>query len=185
MNQNDNQNPKNDNFFNKNPLITFAIFSVVVILIFKALIGEGGGSIGQQFGQGAVTHKEVSYAELKELIKNKQVTKVDIGQTHIRAKGENTIYTTRMVANDDTLVPLLDQEKIDYSGFSESNWFTDMFGWLFPFLIIIAIWMFFAGRMQKGMGGGVLGMGSSKKLVNSEKPKAKFADVPVEKRQKN
>ncbi|WP_345974976.1 ATP-dependent zinc metalloprotease FtsH [Sulfurimonas sp. HSL3-7] len=177
MNKDDNQNPKNDNFFNKNPLITFAIFSVVVILIFKALIGEGGGSIGQQFGQGAVTHKEVSYAELKELIKNKQVTKVDIGQTHIRAKGENTIYTTRMVANDDTLVPLLDQEKIDYSGFSESNWFTDMFGWLFPFLIIIAIWMFFAGRMQKGMGGGVLGMGSSKKLVNSEKPKTKFADV--------
>lgn len=176
MNKNDNQNPKNDNFFNKNPLITFAIFSVVVILIFKALIGEGG-SIGQQFGQGTVTHKEVSYAELKELIKNKQVTKVDIGQTLIRAKGENTIYTTRMVANDDTLVPLLDQEKIDYSGFSESNWFTDMFGWLFPFLIIIAIWMFFAGRMQKGMGGGVLGMGSSKKLVNSEKPKTKFADV--------
>ena len=176
MNQNDNQNPKNDNFFNKNPLITFAIFSVVVILIFKALIGEGG-SIGQQFGQGAVTHKEVSYAELKELIKNKQVTKVDIGQTQIRAKGENTIYSTRMVGNDTTLVPLLDQEKIDYSGFSESNWFTDMFGWLFPFLIIIAIWMFFAGRMQKGMGGGVLGMGSSKKLVNSEKPKTKFADV--------
>ncbi len=176
MNQNDNQNPKNDNFFNKNPLITFAIFSVVVILIFKALIGEGG-SIGQQFGQGTVTHKEVSYAELKELIKSKQVTKVDIGQTHIRAKGENTIYSTRMVGNDTTLVPLLDQEKIDYSGFSESNWFTDMFGWLFPFLIIIAIWMFFAGRMQKGMGGGVLGMGSSKKLVNSEKPKTKFADV--------
>ena len=175
---NNNQNPKNDNFFNKNPLITFAIFSLVVILIFKSLIGDGGGSIGEQFGgQGAVKHKEVSYSELKELIKNKQVSKVDIGQTVIRAKGENTIYTTRLVGNDSTLVPLLDKEKIDYSGFSESNWFTEMFGWLFPFLIIIAIWMFFAGRMQKSMGGGVLGMGSSKKLVNSEKPKTKFADV--------
>ena len=174
---NNNQNPKNDNFFNKNPLITFAIFSLV-ILIFKSLIGDGGGSIGEQFGgQGAVKHKEVSYSELKELIKNKQVSKVDIGQTVIRAKGENTIYTTRLVGNDSTLVPLLDKEKIDYSGFSESNWFTEMFGWLFPFLIIIAIWMFFAGRMQKSMGGGVLGMGSSKKLVNSEKPKTKFADV--------
>jgi len=178
MSQNDNQNPKNDNFFNKNPLLTFAIFSIVVILIFKALIGENGGSIGEQLGgQGATKHKEVSYAELKELIKSKQVTKVDIGQSYIRAKGDNTVYTTRLVANDNTLVPLLDQEKVDYSGFSESNWFTDMFGWLFPFLIIIAIWMFFAGRMQKGMGGGVLGMGSSKKLVNSEKPKTKFADV--------
>ena len=178
MSQNSNKDPKNDNFFNKNPLITFAIFSVVVILIFKSLIGENGGGIGEKFGgQGTTKHKEVSYSELKELIKSKQVSKVDIGQTHIRAKGDNTLYTTRLVANDNTLVPLLDQEKIDYSGFSESNWFTDMFGWLFPFLIIIAIWMFFAGRMQKGMGGGVLGMGSSKKLINSEKPNTKFDDV--------
>ncbi|MGB6018396.1 MAG: ATP-dependent zinc metalloprotease FtsH [Sulfurimonadaceae bacterium] len=178
MSQNSNKEPKNDNFFNKNPLITFAIFSVVVILIFKSLIGENGGGIGEQFGgQSATKHKEVSYAELKELIKSKAVSKVDIGQSYIRAKGDGTVYTTRLVANDTTLVPLLDQEKIDYSGFSESNWFTEMFGWLFPFLIIIAIWMFFAGRMQKGMGGGVLGMGSSKKLVNSEKPNTKFDDV--------
>jgi len=177
MSQNNNDN-KNDNFFNKNPLITFAIFSVVVILIFKSLIGDNGGSLGQQFGgQGKVQHKEVSYSELKELIKSKSVSKVDIGQSYIRAKGDGTVYTTRLVANDTSLVPLLDQEGIEYSGFSESNWFTEMFGWLFPFLIIIAIWMFFAGRMQKGMGGGVLGMGSSKKLINSEKPNTKFDDV--------
>ena len=37
--------------------------------------------------------------------------------------------------------------------------------------------MFLASRMQRNMGGGILGMGSSKKLVNSEKPKVKFADV--------
>ncbi len=179
MSQNNNNDNKNDNFFNKTPLITFAIFSVVVILIFKSLIGESGSSLGQQFGgqNSAIKHKEVSYSELKELIKSKSVTKVDIGQSYIRAKGDGTMYTTRLVANDTTLVPLLDKEGIDYSGFSESNWFTEMFGWLFPFLIIIAIWMFFAGRMQKGMGGGVLGMGSSKKLVNSEKPTTKFDDV--------
>jgi cell division protease FtsH len=180
MSQNNNNNDnKNNNFFNNNPLITFAIFSVVVILVFKSLIGENGGSIGQQFGgqSGTIKHKEVSYSELKDLIKGKSVSKVDIGQSYIRAKGDGTVYTTRLVPNDPSLVKLLDENGIDYSGFSESNWFTEMFGWLFPFLIIIAIWMFFAGRMQKGMGGGVLGMGSSKKLVNSEKPKTKFADV--------
>ena len=179
QNNNNNNDNKNNNFFNNNPLITFAIFSVVVILIFKALIGENGGAIGQQFGgqNSAVKHKEVSYSELKELIKSKSVNKVDIGQSYIRAKGDGMVYTTRLVANDPSLVQLLDKNNIDYSGFSESNWFTEMFGWLFPFLIIIAIWMFFAGRMQKGMGGGVLGMGSSKKLINSEKPTTKFDDV--------
>ena len=183
MAQKDNKQPQNDNnknFFNQNPLITFAIFSVVVILVFKALIGEQGGN-GMLGTQNVSKTKEVSYSEFKELVKNKAVSKVAIGQSYIRAQGEQNgqmvIYTTRKVAGDDTLVPLLDKEGIDYSGFSESNWFTEMFGWLLPFLIIIGIWMFMAGRMQKNMGGGILGMGNSKKLVNSEKPKTKFDDV--------
>jgi cell division protease FtsH len=178
--QNNENDPKNDNFFNKNPLITFAIFSIVIIMLFKALIGEGGTMDGQ-FGSQATRSQEVSYAELKQLIENKQVDKVAIGQSFIRAQGmeegRKVIYTSRMVGQDATLIPLLDKNGIDYSGFSESNWFTEMFGWLLPFLIIIAIWMFFAGRMQRNMGGGILGMGQSKKLVNSEKPKTKFDDV--------
>jgi cell division protease FtsH len=178
------QNPKNknDNFFNKNPLITFAVFSVVVILLFKAFVGDEGQLSSKVSGTSVARTQEVSYAELKKLIVNKQVEKVAIGQTYIRAlsaDGSNkTAYTTRRILGEDTkLTDLLDKENIDYSGFNESNWFTEMFGWLFPFLIIIAIWMFFAGRMQKSMGGGILGMGSSKKLVNSEKPKTKFDDV--------
>jgi len=172
---------KNDNFFNKNPLITFAIFSIVVIMMFKAFVGDESSLAGKINGQAVTRTQEVSYAELKGLINNKQVQKVSIGQSYIRAIGNDAngkvAYTTRIVAPDQTLIPLLDAQGIDYTGFSESNWFTEMFGWLFPFLIIIAIWMFFAGRMQKSMGGGILGMGSSKKLVNSEKPKTKFADV--------
>jgi cell division protease FtsH len=177
-----NPNPdKNGNFFNKNPLITFAIFSVAVIILFKAVIGDENDLSGKISGQNVTRTQEVTYADLKRLIQNKQVEKVSIGQTYIRAIGSDgagkVAYTTRIVGPDATLIPLLDEKEINYTGFSESNWFTDMFGWLFPFLIIIAIWMFFAGRMQKSMGGGILGMGNSKKLINSEKPKTKFDDV--------
>jgi cell division protease FtsH len=177
-----NQDPKkDDNFFNKNPLITFAIFSIVIIMVFKALIGENSGMNNSITGKQNIRTQEVSYAELKKLIENNSVEKVAIGQTHIRAlsndSGIKRSYIARMVGFDDTLIPLLDKKGIDYSGFSETNWFTEMFGWLFPFLIIIAIWMFFAGRMQKSMGGGILGMGNSKKLINSEKPTTKFDDV--------
>ena len=173
---------KNDNFFNKNPLITFAVFSIVVILLFKAFVGDESQLTAKVNGSSVTRTQEVSYAELKKLILTKQVEKVAIGQTYIRALSNNgsnkTAYTTRRILGEDTqLTNLLDKQQIDYSGFNESNWFTEMFGWLFPFLIIIAIWMFFAGRMQKSMGGGILGMGSSKKLVNSEKPKTKFDDV--------
>ena len=175
-------NPKkDDNFFNKNPLITFAIFSVVIILVFKALIGENAGISNSVAGKQNMRTQEISYAELKKLISTNSVEKVAIGQNYIRAVssdgGVKASYMARMVGFDDTLIPLLEKKGIDYSGFSETNWFTEMFGWLFPFLIIIAIWMFFAGRMQKSMGGGMLGMGSSKKLISSEKPNTKFDDV--------
>ncbi len=167
---------KNDNFFNKNPLITFAIFSVVIIMFFKVLVGEGNGLNSTATN---TKTKKVSYSELKSLVASKSIKKVDIGQSYIRAVSTDgqKIYTTRIVKGDTKLVESLDKEGVEYAGFSESNWFTEMFGWLFPFLIIIAIWMFFAGRMQKSMGGGILGMGGSKKMINSEKPDTKFDDV--------
>jgi len=178
-NQENKNGNDNNNFFNQNPLITFAIFSVVVILLFKVMVGDGAGSsINAQMSPTARV-QPVSYSELKKLVKEKALKKVEIGQTLIRAVSTDgtKVYTTRVIKGDNELVKLLDKEGIDYTGFSETNWFTEMFGWLFPFLLIIGIWMFFAGRMQKSMGGGLLGMGNSKKLISSEKPKTKFDDV--------
>ncbi|MCW8895850.1 MAG: ATP-dependent zinc metalloprotease FtsH [Sulfurimonas sp.] len=171
-------NNQDNNFFNKNPLITFAIFSVVIIVLFKTLIGDADNQNGALGGTNKKIQK-VSYSELKSLVASKSLKKVDIGQSYIRAYSSDsaTVYTTRIVPNDTNLIQELDKQGIEYTGFSETNWFTEMFGWLFPFLIIIGIWMFFAGRMQKSMGGGILGMGNAKKMINSEKPKTKFDDV--------
>jgi cell division protease FtsH len=175
--QNKNPNNNDNNFFNKNPLITFAIFSVVIVLLFKALIGENVGS--DTVVSTSKRAKQISYSELKTLIADKDIKKVEIGQSYIKAYSVDnlTLYTTRIVPNDTKLIQELELQGVEYGGFSESNWFTEMFGWLFPFLIIIAIWMFFAGRMQKSMGSGILGMGGSKRMINSEKPKTKFDDV--------
>ena len=176
-----NQENKNDNnnFFNKNPLITFAVFSVVIIMIFKVFVGDTANAGDNGFAGSAKKVQKVSYSELKSLVDSKSVKKVEIGQSYIKASSTDgrTVYTTRIVKGDTKLVEALDKNKIEYQGFSETNWFTEMFGWLFPFLLIIGIWMFFAGRMQKSMGGGLLGMGNSKKMVNSEKPNTKFDDV--------
>ncbi|MCF6330111.1 MAG: ATP-dependent zinc metalloprotease FtsH [Sulfurimonas sp.] len=177
QNNKNNKNNKNDNnnFFNQNPLITFAIFSVVIILLFKTLVGENATLNSGEQNQKT---QQVSYSELKGLITTKTVNKVEIGQSYIKAtSADGNVYTTRIIKGDTELVKELDKQGIEYTGFSETNWFTEMFGWLFPFLLIMGIWMFFAGRMQKNMGGGILGMGGSKKMINSEKPKTKFDDV--------
>ena len=175
--QNNNPNNQNGNFFNNNPLLTFAIFSVIVILVFKSFVGESG-SLKESVGPN-VRIKEISYSDLKHLIENKELKKVEIGQQFIRAVSSDgsVIYTTRVVPGDTELVKELDKNGVEYTGFSETNWFTEMFGWMLPFLIIMGIWMLFASRMQKSMGGGLLGIGNSKKLINSERPNVKFDDV--------
>ncbi|BCD62703.1 cell division protease FtsH [Nitratiruptor sp. YY08-26] len=186
MNKTPNKKPQNDNFFNKNPLLTFAIFSVILILLFKSIL-EPSNTLGQgakQHMMGAPIQKtkEISYSELKKLIEQGQVQYVAIGQKVIKAVanegGYKVIYFANRVPDDTSLIPLLEKKGIDYGGFSESNWLTEMiFGWVIPIFIFFAIWMFLASRMQKSVGSGILGMGSAKKLINSERPKVKFSDV--------
>jgi cell division protease FtsH len=184
MNQrnNDNKNNKNNNFFNQNPILVFAIFSIVVILIFKNFLAPEDGMMDSSFSNSKSVTKNINYFEFKELIKSSQINYVAIGQTTIRAfaegSGSKIVYLVKKVGEDSTLIPLLDEKKIAYGGYNETNMFTEiLFSWILPIFIFFGIWMFLASRMQKNMGGGILGMGSSKKLVNSEKPKVKFDDV--------
>ncbi len=183
-NKNDKNN--NNNFFNQNPLVLFAIFSILIIVLFKGIIEPNGGlenGMNQSsFSSQQTTSKSINYFELKELIKTKQINYVAIGQTTIKAVSEQggvkTVYYVKKVGQDSTLIPLLDQQKIPYGGYSETNWFTDiLFTWVIPVFIFFGIWMLLTSRMQKNMGGGILGMGNSKKLVDSEKPKVRFDDV--------
>ncbi|OUT12999.1 cell division protein FtsH [Campylobacter concisus] len=176
-NQNNNQNNGNNNgFFNKNPIFIFAIFAIVIVLAFRSFSGDGlGGSFGLNSN---AQSKMVAYSEFKDMLKNKQLNEVAISETTIKGIGsDKTIYFAKRI-NDPTLIGILEQNGITYSVYSENNWFGDLiFSWIIPVFIFFAIWMFIASRMQKNIGGGILGIGSAKKLINSEKPKVKFDDV--------
>ena len=176
-NQNNNQNNGNNNgFFNKNPIFIFAIFAIVIVLAFRSFSGDGlGGSFGLNSN---AQSKMVAYSEFKDMLKNKQLNEVAISETTIKGVGnDKTIYLAKRI-NDPTLIGILEQNGITYSVYSENSWFGDLlFSWIIPVFIFFAIWMFIASRMQKNIGGGILGIGSAKKLINSEKPKVKFDDV--------
>jgi len=177
---NQNNNNPNNNFFNQNPLLTFGLFSLVVIILFKTIVGDSQGT--SEIQNKATQTKDVTYSEVKEMIKNGAVQHVAIGDHTIKALSEqgNTriLYVAKTIKNDSTLIPLLEEKKISYGGFSETNWFSDMlFGWLIPIFIFFAIWLFLASRMQKSMGGGMLGMNKGDGIINSEKPEVKFDDV--------
>jgi cell division protease FtsH len=171
-------NNKNDNnFFNQNPLILFIIFALVIVVIFRSIAPNATGEVSQIVnGNQPVMH--VTYSDIKKLAKEKQLEYVAIGKMIIKAKlKDGAIITVQKVPGDTTLIPILDKNNIPYGAMNDSNWLNDLiFGWIIPIFIFFAIWMFLASRMQKGMGG-VLGVGSAKGLIKSEKPNVKFSDV--------
>jgi cell division protease FtsH len=178
MKNNQNGNNKGDDgFFKKNPLLTFLIFSTIIIIAFKSTVQEG------QFGDMSSTQtKQISYFDFKKLVELEQINYVNIGKTTIKAvretKNGKFIYIVNRVNPDNTLIPLLDKHNITYSGYNETNVFSEMFfGWVLPLIVFFGIWMFLANRMQKKFSGGMLGMGNENKAVNEEKPNVKFKDM--------
>ncbi|AQW81621.1 integral membrane ATP-dependent zinc metallopeptidase [Campylobacter pinnipediorum subsp. pinnipediorum] len=174
MNNKKQNNNDNGNFFNKNPIFIFAIFSIVIILIFRSLTGD---SMMGSIGSNAQT-KNIAYSDFKDMVKGKQITQVAISDSTIKAvSNDRYVYIVKRVS-DPTLIPMLEQNGVEFGAYSDTNWFSELlFSWVLPVFIFFGIWMFLASRMQKNMGGGILGIGSAKKLINSEKPKTTFNDV--------
>jgi len=177
MSQNQNNQNNNNNFFNQNPLITFVIFAIVTILAFKAFAPANDTT---NMNQNSFNTKKVdiAYSDLKKLVKEGKIEYVGIGKHLIKAKTKDGTYLiTQKVDGDTTLIPLLDKNNVPYSSIQDTSWLNELlFGWVIPVFIFFAIWMFLANRMQKSLGGGILGKGASN-LISSEKPNVKFDDV--------
>jgi len=168
-------NKNDNNFFNKNPLLLFIIFAILIVVIFRSVAPN---NLQNEFSSGIV--KSYTYSDVKEWAKKGKLEYVWIGRKIVRVKlKDGEIITLKKVPNDNTLIPILDKYKISYGAIDDTanNWLSELiFGWIIPIFIFFAIWMFLASRMQKGMGG-VLGFGSAKGLIKSEKPNVKFDDV--------
>ncbi|MDD5359039.1 MAG: ATP-dependent zinc metalloprotease FtsH [Sulfurovaceae bacterium] len=182
-NDNDNKNKKN-NFFNENPLLAFAIFSIILILVFKAFVGDDAGTspMSKLINDGATQTKQVKYSEVKNVIKSGNAKSAKITPTTIEVianeKGKQIRYVASMIpTGDKELTNLLEEKKVVYEGIMGGGFFSELISMLIPILIFFAIWMFIAKRMSKSMGGGILGVGKSDKLINAEKPNTRFSDV--------
>ena len=169
------KNNKNNNFFNQNPLILFIIFAILIVLIFRSIAPNAVNEVNSLTQNQVITY---TYSDIKRLAKEGKLAYVAIGRNIIKAKlKDGEVITIQKVPNDPSLVETLDKYHVPYGAINDSNWLSDLiFGWIIPIFIFFAIWMFLASRMQKGMGG-VLGFGSAKGLIKSEKPNVKFDDV--------
>ena len=133
-------------------------------------------------GQGS---KPLAYSEFKDKVRAGQVKEVRLGESTIQAVPTDSIakadkirtwsVTRTGVTNDETLYPLLEQNRVPHSGLPVS-WLSGILGWVLPFALIALFWFWIIRRMSPTQG--VLTVGKSRaRIVGEEGTGVTFADV--------
>src|SRR5262245_29436380 len=126
----------------------------------------------------------VPYSEFKQLVKNKQIAEVTIGDQVIRgtlknppsedSKQSKQFTVTRV--EDPKLTEELEGASVKYNGEAVNRWLPDLLGWIIPLIFFIGIWGFFFRRMS-GAEGGVMSFARSRAKIYADEVKVRFSDV--------
>ncbi|HEY9090831.1 ATP-dependent zinc metalloprotease FtsH [Parasphingorhabdus sp.] len=166
---NDEQDPK-DNPWMKSMLIWAGV--IVALLLTVSMFGAGAGADGAN---------AISYSSFRAKVAEGSVKSVAIAPDRITGELTNgDKFATTPVGSDPSLVNLLDEKGVEYSGQAEES--PSIWQYLLiqslPFLLILGIAFFVLRQMQKGSGSGAMGFGKSKaKLLTEKQGKVTFQDV--------
>ncbi len=128
--------------------------------------------------------KEIAYSEFKTALYAGKVNSVSVGDIHINGKlADGTVFTTLRV-NDPDLIKALEAQKVEATGWLETNGWAilgTLAAWILPLILMIGLWYFFMGRGAKGgagSAGGIFSFGKSKaRVIQGEQTKVTFEDV--------
>ncbi|RLD16680.1 MAG: cell division protein FtsH [Caldiserica bacterium] len=125
--------------------------------------------------------EDISYSRFKELLRNEQLIKVEVGDETIEGvyrteSGEKKRFRTTIL-NDPTLVKELEEHDVLFTA-KKSNRFLSAFFFNFgPFILIILVWYLIARSMRVG-GREALSFGKSRARVHMDmKGRYTFKDV--------
>jgi cell division protease FtsH len=125
--------------------------------------------------------KSITYSELLDAVKARQVTDVVIEGSSITAiKGDGSKVRTTATIFDRGLVGDLVNNgiKFDVKQPEEPSFLTQIFMNWFPMLLLIGVWIFFMRQMQGGGKGGAFSFGKSKaRMMDETNNTVTFADV--------
>ncbi len=165
---NDNNNGGNKNGGNnKNGMtIMIFIFAALLVLFLTSLLNSCAKS---------ATNKEISYSEFISMVENDKVQKVKFtsNKIEITPKDENKLYRIKYYTaelRDDTLLPLLREHDVKFSGTVEdvsSAIMWNMVSYILPLVIVWILLYFFIFRKMGG--GGMMGVGKTTAKVYVEK----------------
>ena len=152
---------------------------ILLYVVFALLLGV----FVQQLWQSAGKVLPIPYSEFQQLLKKRKIKEVFITEDTLRGELTEPIEgKTQFVTNrvEPELAEELARRGVEYSKVQQSAWERALSSWLFPILIIAAIWFFVLRRVigRAGSGPGLLSIGKSKAKVYVETDiRVSFADV--------
>ncbi|MFI9651734.1 ATP-dependent zinc metalloprotease FtsH [Guyparkeria halopsychrophila] len=157
------------NDLTKNILI-WVVIAIVLMTVFNS------------FDQRATTTSAVPYSQFIQDVKSGRVDSVTIeGQTIKGTSGTGTRFETYSPETDNRALVgdlLNNNVAINAKPPEKPSLLMTIFIQWFPFILLIAIWIFFMRQMQGGGGRGAMSFGKSKaKLMSEDQVKVTFGDV--------
>ncbi len=145
----------------------------------------------QILGKGSKEEIVISYTQYKELLRQQVIAQATIIENEFHgtlSQPTNLIINGRpievekfvliMPFIDDNILKEWDAANLKYDFKVKNVRWTSYFVNLLPFIIFIAIWLFFLKRMQGQNNKGIFGFGKSKaRLWTHDRPKVSFNDV--------
>jgi cell division protease FtsH len=103
--------------------------------------------------------------------------KPDLSQDLEKQFGKKTPKFSTIRMEDPDLIKLLEKQGVKYRAIQENTWLTSLLSWVFPFLLLIGIWVYFFRKIGGGAGG-LMTVGKSKaKVYVQDETKVTFQDV--------
>ncbi len=149
-------------------ILTWLVIFLVVMTVSNAL-NDG------------VSGKRLSFSEFMQKVDAKQVTKVDIKGSDLTGTLQDGTQFYTYLPEYPNLVEKLQSNAIEVNALplvsKSERVIGGIVGWL-PFILMIALWIFFARGMSAAGKGGALGFGKSRaRMLQENKNKVMFTDV--------
>ncbi len=151
--------------------ISLGYLAIALLLVF-----------GLQFLFVRGTSREIPYSEFKQYLEQGLIREVVVSDTEVRglitrSETEQEQFVTHRV-DDPELVKQLEEKGVRFSGRQANSFLGNLLSWIFPIIIILAIWNFTMRRMSVG-GPGILNVGQSKArlVADEEAKKTSFEDA--------
>ncbi|NVE95748.1 ATP-dependent zinc metalloprotease FtsH [Altererythrobacter lutimaris] len=161
--------PEGPNPWMKSLMIWGGVFMALLLVV--SMFGNAGQTPATQ----------ITYSDFRDKVAEGSVKEVRVAPDKITGVLKNdSTFSTIPVKDDDTLVPLLEEQNVVYSGVEaeEGNVLLYILLQTLPFLLILGIAFFALRQVQKGGGGGAMGFGKSKaKLLTERQGRVTFEDV--------